>query len=117
MRRMVIAVTALLCLAFAGSAYAATVAPTATNNGYIGQLRGVGWHQGRFAVTMVETARLVAGDWLWAPYPLTDILTNDPGDLVTGRQVLPEVHRCSDQRCRHLQRRLERRLPQGLRGG
>jgi hypothetical protein len=80
MRRMVIAVTALLCLAFAGTAAAAsTVAPTASNNGYTAGFKLSGGTKKSPGVTMVETLGTTAPTGFGAPYPLADILTKVSG--------------------------------------
>jgi hypothetical protein len=80
MRRTVIAVTALLCLAFAGSASAASTAPsTATNNGYTAGFKISGGSKANPGVTMVETLATTAPTGFGAPYPLADILTKVSG--------------------------------------
>ncbi len=79
MRRMVIAITALLCLAFAGSAYASTVAPTATNNGYTATFTVSGKSKAGSPVTFDEKLATTPATGFGAPYPLADILTKIQG--------------------------------------
>jgi hypothetical protein len=79
MRRTVIAATALLCLAFAGSAYASTVAPTATNNGYSASFTVSGGTKAGSPVTMDEKLGTTPAKGYEAPYPLADVLTKIQG--------------------------------------
>lgn len=85
MRRTLIAITALLCLAMAGSAYAVTAPPSATNNGFTagfsvsgGNRKGVGVTVKQLLGTSTPAATGVptngsASTAYTRPYPLADI--------------------------------------------
>ena len=90
MRRMIIAVTALLCLAFAGSAYASTVAPTATNNGYSASFTVSGSSKAGSPVTMDEKLGSTPATGYGAPYPLSDILTKVQGISSPDAKYFPK---------------------------
>jgi hypothetical protein len=79
MRRIVIAATALLCLACTASAYASTVAPTASNNGYTASFTVSGGTKAGAPVTMDEKLGSSPATGYEAPYPLADILTKIQG--------------------------------------
>jgi hypothetical protein len=90
MRRTVIAVTALLCLAFAGSAYASSVAPTATNNGYSASFTVSGGTKAGSPVTMDEKLGTTPATGYGAPYPLSDILTKIQGISSPDAKYFPK---------------------------
>lgn len=90
MRRMVIAVTALLCLAFAGSAYASTVAPTGSNNGYSASFTVSGGTKAGSPVTMVEKLGTTPATGYGAPYPLANILTKIQGISSPNGKYFPK---------------------------
>ncbi len=76
MRRIVIAITALLCLACAGVASAASSAPgTSTNNGYQAGFTVSGGAAKNVGVTIKETLNTSPPTGFGEPYPLSDILT------------------------------------------
>lgn len=82
MRRTVIAITAVLCLAFTASALAGgivTVAPTSTNNGYQANFKISGGTKKNVGVTVTETLGTTAPTGWGRPYPLADILTKVSG--------------------------------------
>jgi hypothetical protein len=89
MRRTVIAVTALLCLAFAGSAYASSVAPTATNNGATASFTVSGGSKAGSPVTMDEKLGTTPATGFGAPYPLSDILTKIQGISSPNAKLFP----------------------------
>jgi hypothetical protein len=90
MRRLVIGVTALLCLAFAGSGYASTVAATATNNGYSASFTVSGASKAGSPVTMVEKLATMPATGYGAPYPLSDILTKVQGISSPNTKYFPK---------------------------
>jgi hypothetical protein len=90
MRRTVIAVTALLCLGFAGSAYASSVAPTATNNGYSASFTVSGASKAGSPVTMDEKLGTMPATGFGAPYPLSDILTKVQGISSPNAELFPK---------------------------
>jgi len=77
MRRIVIAVTAVMCLACAGVASAAVVtkASTSTNNGYKAGFTVGGGAKKNVGVSVVETLGSIAPTGFGVPYPLADIQT------------------------------------------
>jgi hypothetical protein len=79
MRRTVIAVTAMLCLACTASALAGSVASTSTNNGYTAAFKLTGGVKKNVGVTMTETLGSVPPTSWGRPYPLADILTKVSG--------------------------------------
>jgi hypothetical protein len=87
---MVIAVTALLCLAFAGSAYASTVAPTGSNNGYSASFTVSGGTKAGSPVTMVEKLGTTPATGYGAPYPLANILTKIQGISSPNGKYFPK---------------------------
>jgi hypothetical protein len=90
MRRIVIAITALLCLAFAGSAYASTVAPTANNNGYSASFTVSGGTKAGSPVTMDEKLGTSPATGYGAPYPLASILTKIQGISSPDAKYFPK---------------------------
>jgi hypothetical protein len=90
MRRLVIGVTALLCLAFAGSAYASSAASTATNNGYSASFTVSGASKAGSPVTMVEKLATTPATGYGAPYPLADILTKVQGISSPNTKYFPK---------------------------
>jgi len=80
MRRIVIAITAVLCLAFAASAIAGSVAPpTTTNNGFSAGFKISRGTKKNIGVTMTETLGNTAPTGFGRPYPLADIFTTVSG--------------------------------------
>jgi hypothetical protein len=90
MRRMVIAATALLCLAFAGSAYAATTAPTSSNNGGTASFKVSGGTKAGSPVTMVEQLGTSPATGFGTPYPLANILTKVQGVASPDAKYFPK---------------------------
>ena len=76
MRRIVIAITALLCLACAGVASAASSAPgTSTNSGYSAGFTVSGGASKNVGVTVKETLAATPPTGFGEPYPMANILT------------------------------------------
>ncbi len=89
MRRTVLALTALLCLAMAASASAVTVAPTSTNNGYSANFKVTGGMKKQVGVTVTETLGTTAPTGFGRPFPLADILTKLSGVAAPYAKFFP----------------------------
>lgn len=79
MRRIVMAITVLLCLAFGAEAYAAVVAPSSTDNGYSAQWSVGGGRAKNIGVTYTESLGTTPPTNWGRPYPLADIATSLSG--------------------------------------
>ncbi|HTW11327.1 MAG TPA: hypothetical protein VME01_01180 [Solirubrobacteraceae bacterium] len=75
MRRIILACAALLCLACAGVATAATVGGTSSNNGYMANFKFSGGAKKNVGITMTESLGSTPPTGFGRPYPLADILT------------------------------------------